>query len=101
MKTKTKNKKKINLDHLAQLAQLKLTSPEKKRLGKELAEILKYVEQLNKVKTKKIKPTSQTTGLENVFRDDKPTPSLTTKEVLRNAPAKHNGFFKVKAVLEK
>lgn len=98
---KTKTKKKINLDHLSQLAKLKLTPQEKKRFQKQLVEILNYVAQLNEIKTEKVVPTSQTTGLENVFRNDEPTPSLTTEEVLGNAPAKHNDFFKVKAVLEK
>ena len=87
--------------HIAQLAGLTLSSKEIKKFQKQLSEILDYVEILQKVDTQKIKPTSQITGLENVFREDKKKVCLSQKEVLANAPTKQNGFFKIKSITEK
>ncbi len=89
------------VEHLAQLAQLTLTSQERQKLQKQLSEILDYVGQLNKLKTAEVEPTSQVTGLENVFRQDEPSPSLSQKEVLSEAKETKNSFFKVKAVFER
>jgi len=86
--------------HIAQLAQLVLTKKELVEFQKQLSAILKYVDQLNQLNTNGIEPTSQVTGLENVFRPDQPTPSLSQKEVLSGAKEKHHHFFKVKAVFE-
>jgi len=86
--------------HVALLANLKLSQKEIKKFQKQLSEILDYVNILNKLDTKGIEPTSQVTGLENVFREDKPTPSLSQKEALSGAKEKHNNFFKVKAIFD-
>lgn len=86
--------------HVARLAQLKLTPQEISKFQKQLAAILEYVSQLNQLNTQNIKPTSQITGLKNVFREDKSRPSLPPEEVLANAVEKEDQFFKVKSVLE-
>ena len=57
-------------------------------------------EKLKEVDTKGVEITSQVTGLENVTRNDKESPCLSQDETLSNAKDKHNGLFKVKAVLE-
>lgn len=87
--------------HAANLARLVLSPQEIKKFQKQLTEVLGFVGQLKKVKTKGVEPTSQVTRLENVFRDDKKGLSLTQKEVLSSAPATQQNFFKIKAVLEK
>ena len=61
------------VEKIAQLARIHITEKEKKQYSKELSEVLDYVEKLQKVKTDKIKETSQVTGLENVYREDKQT----------------------------
>lgn len=87
--------------HIAQLAGLKLNPEEVKKFQRQLSEILKYVKILQKVDTRTVEPTSQVTGLENVFREDKKKESLSQKEVLSNAPERKNGFFKIKSITEK
>lgn len=87
--------------HIARLAKLTLNLKEIKKFQKQLSEILDYVNILQKVDTQKIEPTSQVTGLENVFRKDQIINSLSRKAVLANAPNQKNGFFKVKSVKEK
>lgn len=91
---------KIDVPHVAKLANLPLKPEEEKKFEKQLSEILNYVEKLKKVDTKNVETTSQATGLENVTREDEAKPSLTQEEALLNAKSQHNGFIKVKAVLE-
>lgn len=90
---------KIDVKHIAKLANLPLNPQEEKKFEKQLSEILSYVEKLKEVDTKNVETTSQVTGLENVTREDNPTPSLNQEEALSNTKSKHNGLFKVKAIL--
>lgn len=98
---------KIDVTHVAKLANLPLTDEEKKKFEKQLSSILEYVEQLDKVDlpagkagTKNVEPTSQVTGLENVTREDVASESLSQEETLANTKEKYNGLFKVPAILD-
>ena len=91
---------KIDVSHVSKLANLPLTEAEKKKFEKQLSETLDYVKQLKEVDTKGIEPTSQVTGLENVTREDEVKPSLSQEQALSGAKSTHNGFFKVKAILD-
>lgn len=91
---------KINVSHVAKLANLSLTKEEKEKFEKQLSETLDYVNQLKEIDTKGVEPTSQVTGLENVARNDEAIPSFSQEETLSNAKNKHNGFFKTKAILD-
>ncbi len=91
---------KLNVSHIARLANLPLTDEEKKKFESQLESTLAYIEQLNEVDTKNIEPTSQVTGLENVLREDVPQASLSQEIVLSNTTNKHNGFFKVKGIFD-
>jgi len=92
---------KENIKHLADLANLKLNDEELKKFPKQLSEILDYFKSLNQLDIKKVESTAQTTGLENVTREDKPDKSLDSDQALSNAKKKHKDFFITKAVLEK
>lgn len=91
---------KNQVKHVAKLADLKLKEKEMAKFQKQLSDILDYVSQLNKLDTKKVEPTNQVTGLENVFREDKPGPSLSQGEVLSGAKNRKKGMFKVKAIFD-
>lgn len=91
---------KIDVPHVAKLANLPLKPEEKEKFEKQLSEILSYVEKLKEVDTKDVETTSQVTGLENVTREDETSPSLTQEEALSNSKSTHNDLFKVKAILE-
>ncbi len=91
---------KIDVSHVAKLANLPLSSEEKKRFEKQLEETLSYVENLNEIDTKTTKPTDHVTGLANVTREDETTPSLSQEDALKNAKTTHNGFFKVPVIIE-
>lgn len=91
---------KINIPHVAKLANLPLTDEETKKFDEQLASILHYVEKLNDLDTKSVEPTSQITGLENITRQDESQPSLSQKQALSNTKKTHNGSFEVDAILE-
>lgn len=89
---------KVNVSHIAKLANLSLKDEEIPKFEKQLSEVLDYVAKLNEVDTKGTKETSQVTGLENIERDDVASPSLTQDEALSNASAKKDGLFQVKGI---
>ena len=91
----------MNIKHIADLANLKLAPKELKKFQKQLTAVLEYIETLNSVKTGSVEPTSQVTGLENVFRTDETKPSLTQKQALSNASQSKNGFFVIKDITKK
>lgn len=91
---------KIDVSHVAKLANLPLSAEEKKRFEKQLGETLEHIASLNTIDTKGVEPTSQVTGLENVTRDDITTLSLSQKEALQNAKDTHKGYIVVPAIIE-
>ncbi|MCL4418546.1 Asp-tRNA(Asn)/Glu-tRNA(Gln) amidotransferase subunit GatC [Patescibacteria group bacterium] len=91
---------KIDIKHIAKLANLPVSNDEERKFEKQLTSILDYVEQLNSVDTKDIDPTSQVTNLENITREDKLDSSLDQEKALLNTKSKHNGFFKVGKILD-
>lgn len=85
---------------LAQLSRLRLTEKEISQYQKELSAILSYVEKLQAVDITGLAPTSQVTGLHNVYRPDELLDYQTSpNDLLKNAPAVENHQFKVKRVL--
>lgn len=87
---------------VAKLANLPLTPEEEARFAEQLSSILDLVSQLQKVDTKNVVPTSQVTGLVNVFRPDELEPARTfsQEQALANAKRKKDGFFVVPAIFE-
>jgi aspartyl-tRNA(Asn)/glutamyl-tRNA(Gln) amidotransferase subunit C len=88
-----------DVEHVAALARLSFTEEEKARLTGELNEILRYMEQLNNLDTSTVEPLSHVIELQNVFRADLQRPSTPREEILKNAPAHTEKFFKVPKVL--
>ena len=89
-----------DVEHVANLARLEFSEEEKKTLVNQLNRILEYMEKLNELNTSKVEPLSHVIPLTNVFREDKVKPSLSVSDVLKNAPAKTEKFFKVPKVIE-
>jgi aspartyl-tRNA(Asn)/glutamyl-tRNA(Gln) amidotransferase subunit C len=86
---------------LAKLSRLQFADDEFKHIAKEIEAILEYVAQLQSVDLKDYKPTYQVTGLKNVMRPDEPFEyGVSAEELLKNAPATHDGYIKVRRVLE-
>lgn len=84
---------------LAHLSKLTLTSEQLERFTRELEAIVGYVEQLQSVDVDGLEPTYQISGLKNVMRDDETREYASREELLKNVPEQHDGFIKVKRVL--
>ena len=89
-----------DVEHVAELARLDLTSAEKEQFIAQLNSILTYVEKLNELDTADVEPTSHVIPMLNVFRDDEVRPSLDLVKVLHNAPEESHFFFKVPRIIE-
>lgn len=90
------------LEHISKLALLDLSEEEKKKLAKELGDILNYFKKLNDLDTTEVKPmTHPIEGLKNVFREDIPWKSLSQEEALKNAQHTKEGYFKTSKVIKK
>lgn len=92
---------KADILHVAKLAKLDIPEKEIDKYTKELSPVIDYFGELSEVDTKDIEPTSQTTGLENVFRQDSVSEEicLTQDQALSGTEKNYNGYFKVKAIL--
>lgn len=94
------------VEHIAQLARIKLTEKEKDNFRKELSSILDYVNKLKELNTEKVEPLYQTTGIVNALRTDKHRKDFEMSEdlnakLISQAPQKENRFIKVRSVLKK
>ncbi len=87
------------VEYVANLARIALTEEEKEKFSEQLGKIIEYVEKLNELDTTDVEPMAHATGLVNVFREDKPTPSLPSQEALENAPDREGNFFRVPKVV--
>lgn len=90
---KTKKLSVEEVEHVAGLSSLPLTSDETTKFQEQLSGTVNYFDDLNKVDTENISLTAQVTGKTNEFRQDEVTPSLSQEDALKNAPKSHNGFF--------
>ena len=85
---------------IAKLARLKLTDPEVKLYQGQLLKILDAVDELSKLDTKNVPPTTSVLGLANVLREDEPRPFEDREALLANAPEREGTFYKVRKVIE-
>jgi aspartyl-tRNA(Asn)/glutamyl-tRNA(Gln) amidotransferase subunit C len=88
-----------DVEHVASLARLGMTSEELDRLQGQLNHILDQYAKLAELNTDAIPPTAQTIELENILREDVATPSLPQAAVLRNAPVREGDFIVVPPIL--
>lgn len=92
---------KADVLHVAKLAKLDLTESEIKKFLPQLSNVIEHFSEMDKVDTSQVEPTSQTTGLENVFRGDEIKESSFTQDTALSGSDKvYNGYFKVPAILE-
>ena len=85
--------------YVADLARLNLDETAIDKFAGKIGDILDYVDKLNEVNTKGVKPTSHAIFLTNAFRDDEQREHLDREQVLANAPQKEAGNFIVPKVV--
>ena len=88
------------VEHVARLARLGLSDQEMDRMQAQLDAILTYIDKLNQLDTREVKPTSHVIPMTNVLREDVVSPSLSQDQALANAPDRHETFFRVPRILE-
>jgi len=90
------------VEHIAELAKLKLSGAEIDLMTPQLSAILEHAARLQELDTDAISPTASVLALHNVMRDDVIAPSLAREDALANAPDKDdkNEFFRVRAIIK-
>lgn len=87
------------VEHIANLARLELTTAEKKQYAAQLSDILDYAARLDELDTEHIPPTASVLQKKLRLREDEAGAYLSQDEVLRNAPDTQDGQFKVPPVM--
>ena len=89
------------VEAIASLAQIELDQAEIDLFGRQLAEILTYVEQLQRIDTTGVPPTASIVAAHAADRDDQVRPSLDRADAIANAPdaARQAGLFRVPRVI--
>jgi aspartyl-tRNA(Asn)/glutamyl-tRNA(Gln) amidotransferase subunit C len=100
-----------DVERVAELANLELTSGEKAGMLRDLNSVLGYFAQLNELDTSSVPPMAQVSDLLGVGREattetlhlrpDQVAPSLMREQVLACAPDTDGVFFKVPKVIER
>ena len=90
-----------DVERIATLAHLELTDTEKNLFVHQLSHVLEYAEQIQRIDTTGVPPTSHVLSRMPADRPDEPRPGLTNAEALANAPdpATEAGLFRVPRVL--
>ncbi len=91
---------KMDIEKVARLARLELSEEERETFGNQLEQVLTYMEQLNRLDTTGVEPTSHAIPIYNVFREDEVKSSISQEEVLAIAPDEEEGHFKVPKIIE-
>jgi len=90
-----------DVTHVADLANLELTTQEHERMVRDLNSILGYIDRLNELDTSDVPPMAQTElPLAAVLREDELRPCLPQEVALANAPETDGKFFKVPKVID-
>jgi aspartyl-tRNA(Asn)/glutamyl-tRNA(Gln) amidotransferase subunit C len=88
------------VDHVARLARLALTEDERDRLAAQLSSILEHINVISEAETSATAASATVLPSMDVMAADVARPSEPTAALLANAPAKEDGYFRVRAVLE-
>ena len=86
---------------VAKLVKLSLCDAELEKFAVIIPQTLDTIDVLKELDTSKIVPTSQVTGLQNVFRDDSIKTTLKQELALANANETSRGLFVTKAVFDR
>ena len=88
-----------DVEKIATLARLRITSEEAAELTSQLAQILTYIEQLNELNTDGVEPMAHAIEQVNVLADDTVRESFPREDMLRNAPVSDDECYRVPPVL--
>lgn len=90
----------IDVNYVANLARVELTSEEAETFGKQLDEILGYIDKLSELDVEGIEPTAHASPVFDRIREDEAKPGLAREAFLDNAPDTANDQLRVPKVIE-
>ena len=82
------------LEHVAEVARIKLNEEEIKKFLPQLEEALEFFSKLKEINTDNVKPSFQPVEIKNAMREDIEKESLSQDNALSLAEHKKNGYFK-------
>jgi aspartyl-tRNA(Asn)/glutamyl-tRNA(Gln) amidotransferase subunit C len=91
---------KDKIKHTAKLARISLDEKKIDNLSKDLSNIFKFIEKLNKANTDNVKPLSSILDHSLRSREDNVNDGNIRDQILENAPNKNEDFFIVPKVIE-
>lgn len=83
------------IEYVGILAKLELSAEEKEQAKKDMGRMLDYIDKLNELDTSGVEPMSHVFPVHNVFREDVVVNGDDSENMLRNAPARKDGAYKV------
>lgn len=90
----------IDIEHVARLARLDLSTEELELYRAQLGAILEHAARVQTLEGEPHTGSVHPLGLVNMYREDEVTPSLDRDEVLSQAPETRDGFFVVPPAME-
>ena len=90
----------INIQHLTNLAQLKLSAPETEAVRRDLAAIITMVDEMQSMDTSGIAPLAHPLDQKARLRSDEVTETVDRDLLQSGAPATADGFYLVPRVVE-
>ncbi|MFH1387292.1 MAG: Asp-tRNA(Asn)/Glu-tRNA(Gln) amidotransferase subunit GatC [bacterium] len=91
---------KIDIEHVARLARLGLSPEEKTIFTDQVGAILDFADNLQKINTDGVPPTSHSIPMKNVYREDKVIVCDNVADILTNGPDTANQMFRVPRIIE-
>ena len=100
------NNNNFNIENLAELAKINLSSNELERYKDQIKNIINHFSSLNDIDTENFNLSyweiddNKLVELENL-RNDEIKKSFENNEIFKNAPENENGFFKIRKILDR
>ena len=100
------NDNQVNIENLAELAKINLSSEELEKYKDQIKNIISHFSSLKEIDTNSYNSNyweideAKVMGLDDL-RKDEVKDSLGTNQVFQNAPDKENGFIKIKKILDR
>jgi aspartyl-tRNA(Asn)/glutamyl-tRNA(Gln) amidotransferase subunit C len=88
------------VDHVAWLARLALSDQEREALRDQLSAILEHINVIAEADTSQVPATAHILPVQNVMAPDVPRASAAPEELLANAPAAEESYFRVGAIFD-
>jgi len=87
------------VEHVAKLAQLRLTDEQLKQYQNQLSTIIKHIDKLSELDVAGVEPIADSSDISNRLDEDNPVDSLTQSEVLSLMPQVEGEYLVVPKVL--